>query len=96
MGGVLLLHDMSRFAQAFDVTAQGGVRRACDEWREGNPQAEAICLNGESRTMELPSPVYKDACGLGILHKSGVPAPPNGDTGTAVSLTNQKRIETPP
>ncbi len=25
--------------------------------------------------MDLPRPVYKDACGLGIIHKRGVPAP---------------------
>ena len=75
-GGILLLHDVSRFAEDFDVTAQGGVRRAFDEWRQKNPQAEAICLNGESRSMDLPRPLYKDACGLGLIHKPGIPASP--------------------
>jgi predicted O-methyltransferase YrrM len=74
-GGILLVHDVSLFAAGFDVTGQGGVRRAFDEWRQGNPQAEAICLNGESRTMNLPRPPYKDACGFGLIHKPGVPAP---------------------
>ena len=74
-GGILLVHDVSRFAASFDVTRQGGVRRAFDEWRQKNSQAEAICLNGESRTMDLPRPPYKDACGLGLIHKPGVPAP---------------------
>ena len=74
-GGILLVHDVSRFAASFDGTRQGGVRRAFDEWRQKNSQAEAICLNGESRTMDLPRPPYKDACGLGLIHKPGVPAP---------------------
>ncbi|MDQ3197703.1 MAG: class I SAM-dependent methyltransferase [Verrucomicrobiota bacterium] len=76
-GGLLLLHDVSRFAEDFDVTKQGGVGQALAEWRRKNPAAEAICLNRESRSMELPRPLYKDACGLGIIHKPGVPAPPH-------------------
>jgi hypothetical protein len=48
-------------------------RPAFDEWRRKNPEAEAICLNGESRSMDLPRPLYKDACGLGLIHKPGVP-----------------------
>ncbi|MBA3834142.1 MAG: class I SAM-dependent methyltransferase [Chthoniobacterales bacterium] len=75
IGGLLVLHDVSSFAVDFDVTAQGGVRRALAEWREQHPAAEAICLNGESRSMALPRPLYKDACGVGIIHKPGVPAP---------------------
>jgi predicted O-methyltransferase YrrM len=68
-GGIFLLHDVSIFAADFDVTGEGGVRRAFDEWRRKNPAAEAMCLNSESRTMALPRPAYKDACGLGIIHK---------------------------
>ena len=68
----------SIFAADFDVTGQGGVRRAFDEWRRKNPEAEAICLNGESRTMDLPRPLYKDACGLGIIHKRGSPGTAGG------------------
>jgi len=74
VGGLFLLHDVSRFAAEFDVTRQGGVRRAFDEWRRAHPEEEAICLNGESRTMDLPRPLYKDACGLGLIHKPGIPA----------------------
>ena len=73
-GGMILLHDTSRFAQQFDVTNQGGVRRAFDEWRAAHPEAEAILLNGESTTMEGTRPLYKDACGLGIIHKPTMPA----------------------
>jgi len=72
-GGILVLHDVSYFASGFDVTAQGGVQRAFAEWRQKNPQAEAICLNGESRSMELPRPPYKDACGVSLVHKPGAP-----------------------
>jgi predicted O-methyltransferase YrrM len=73
-GGIILLHDTSRFAEQFDVTTEGGVRRAFQEWRTTHPQAEAMLLNGESRTMEGERPLYKDACGLGIIHKPEMPA----------------------
>lgn len=72
-GGMLLLHDASRFAEQFDTTGAGGVRRAFNEWRAAHPDVEAILLNGNSQTMEGRRPLYKDACGLGILHK---PEPP--------------------
>ncbi len=75
-GGLILLHDVSEFAANFDVTAGGGVRRALAEWRQKNPEAEAMSLNGESRTMALPRPPYKDACGVGIIHKPGTPTAP--------------------
>jgi predicted O-methyltransferase YrrM len=68
-GGLLILHDVSRFAVDFDVTKQGGVLRAFTEWRKAHPEAETLCLNGGSRTMDLPRPFYKDACGAGIIHK---------------------------
>jgi predicted O-methyltransferase YrrM len=73
-GGLILLHDVSRFAESFDVTKSGGVGRAFDEWRKAHPEAETFCLNGESQSMELPRPLYKDACGLGLIHKPGIPA----------------------
>lgn len=74
-GGILLVHDVSIFATGFDVTGQGGVGRAFAEWRRKNPQTEAICLNGESRSMDLPRPPYKDACGLGIISKAEIQVP---------------------
>ena len=70
-GGLLVVHDVSRFAQSFDVTQSGGVRRAFDEWRAVNPSAETFLLNGEARSMDLPRPFYKDACGVGLIHKPG-------------------------
>jgi predicted O-methyltransferase YrrM len=72
-GGLIVLHDVSRFAASFDVTGAGGVRRAFHEWRTAHPEAETFCFNGESRTMDLPRPLYKDACGLGLIHKPGIP-----------------------
>lgn len=90
VGGIFLLHDVSRFAADFDLTRQGGVRRAFAEWRRAHPEAEAICLNAESQTMDLPRPLYKDACGLGLIHKPGIPS------GQASPLPNQNSIEKPP
>lgn len=68
-GGLFVLHDVSRFAAEFDVTHQGGVGRAFDEWRKAHLEVETFCLNGGASTMDLPRPFYKDACGLGLIHK---------------------------
>ena len=68
-GGILVLHDVSRFAAEFDVTHQGGVGRAFTEWRKQHPEIESFCLNADSRSMDLPRPLYKDACGVGLIHK---------------------------
>lgn len=68
-GGVILLHDVSDFAVQFDVTKQGGVQRALDHWRRAHPDAEAICINRNARSMDLPRPFYKDACGVGVIQK---------------------------
>jgi predicted O-methyltransferase YrrM len=68
-GGLLVLHDVSEFAAGFDVTQQGGVRRAFVEWRKNHPEVEALSLNNESRSMEANRPLYKDACGVGLIHK---------------------------
>jgi predicted O-methyltransferase YrrM len=68
-GGLLVLHDVSEFAAGFDVTGEGGVRRAFTEWRKKNPKVETFSLNSESRSMESPRPLYKDACGVGLIHK---------------------------
>ena len=69
-GGLLVLHDVSHFAAEFDVTRQGGVGRAFTEWRKAHPEVESFCLNGNSRSMDLPRPLYKDACGVGLIHKA--------------------------
>jgi predicted O-methyltransferase YrrM len=68
-GGILVLHDVSEFAAGFDVTNEGGVRRAFSEWRKNHPDAETFSLNNNSRSMEEARPLYKDACGIGLIHK---------------------------
>jgi predicted O-methyltransferase YrrM len=68
-GGVILLHDVSTFATEFDVTKQGGVQRAFEAWRRAHPETEAICINRDARSMDLPRPFYKDACGVGLIQK---------------------------
>jgi hypothetical protein len=60
---------VSEFAAGFDVTQQGGVRRAFAEWRKKHPEVETLSLNNDSRSMEAKRPLYKDACGVGLIHK---------------------------
>jgi predicted O-methyltransferase YrrM len=69
-GGLLVLHDVSQFAAEFDVTGQGGVGRAFTEWRKAHLEVETFRLNGDVRSMDLPRPLYKDACGVGLIHKA--------------------------
>ena len=68
-GGLIVLHDTSRFATTFDVTKAGGVARALNEWRQKHPRVETFSLNAEVDVMEPPPPVYQDACGAGLIQK---------------------------
>jgi predicted O-methyltransferase YrrM len=68
-GGILVLHDVSEFAASFDVTGEGGVRRAYAEWRNGHSDVQTFSLNEESRSMDDARPAYQDACGVGLIHK---------------------------
>jgi predicted O-methyltransferase YrrM len=68
-GGLIVLHDTSEFAASFDVTAEGGVRRALNEWRESHPEVEVISLNHNVPAMETPGMVYQDFCGVGLIQK---------------------------
>lgn len=72
-GGLIVLHDVSHFAAEFDITKKGGARRAFAEWRQEHPEVETFTLNGEARSMDLPRPLYKDVCGIGLIHKAGTP-----------------------
>jgi predicted O-methyltransferase YrrM len=68
--GLVLLHDTSIFAQEFDPTGEGGVRRALDEWLPHHPEVRALSLNGhEMRGVDGNDIVYKDGCGLGIMQR---------------------------
>ena len=70
VGGIVLLHDASEFATAFDPTAQGGVRRAIAEWLPDHPAFNGLTLNGHVEpAADGDALVYKDACGLGILQR---------------------------
>lgn len=67
---LLLLHDASVFAQEFDPTGAGGVRRAVDEWLAANPAWSGMTLNGAvAPGADGDALVYKDACGLAILQR---------------------------
>jgi predicted O-methyltransferase YrrM len=68
-GGILVLHDVSEFAASFDVTSEGGVRRAFTEWRRAHPEVETFSLNRDARSMDAARPAYQDACGVGLIHK---------------------------
>ncbi len=68
-GGMIVLHDTSEFAASFDVTRQGGVRRALQEWRTAHPGVEVISLNHNVPAMETPGMVYQDFCGVGLIQK---------------------------
>jgi predicted O-methyltransferase YrrM len=68
-GGLIVLHDVSRFAAGFDVTKNGGAGRAFDEWRKAHREAESFRLNSEAESMNSGQGLYKDACGLGLIHK---------------------------
>ncbi len=68
-GGMLVVHDVSRFAENFDPTKEGGVRRAFVEWRAAHPECESILLNPNAQSTDAPLPFYKDARGLGLIHK---------------------------
>jgi predicted O-methyltransferase YrrM len=69
-GGTIVLHDTSEFAADFDVTKQGGVRRAFEEWRNRNPGVESFSFNKDVRSMEVPPSAGKDFCGFGLIRKS--------------------------
>jgi predicted O-methyltransferase YrrM len=68
-GGFIVLHDSSEFAASFDLTAEGGVRRALRDWRRAHPEVESFSLNHNARAMETPEMIYKDFCGVGLIQK---------------------------
>jgi predicted O-methyltransferase YrrM len=67
-GGLIVLHDMSRFAARFDPTGRGGVFRAASEWSVGTGVTilglGSFCDGGPLKN------AYGDPCGLGIIQKS--------------------------
>ena len=70
-GALVLLHDASVFAQGFDPTEEGGVRRAIEEWLPRRPGWTGMTLNGHvAPGADGDALVYKDACGLGVLQRT--------------------------
>jgi cephalosporin hydroxylase len=69
-GTIMLLHDVSVFAQTFDTAGAGGVQQALDDWLPRHPEAAFLSLNREvTPGSDAADLVYKDGCGLGILQR---------------------------
>ncbi len=69
-GGILLMHDVSIFAQSFDATGQGGVLPAVRVWAERQNQT-CVFLNSFVNEGDDPNRLtYKDGCGIGIVQKA--------------------------
>jgi predicted O-methyltransferase YrrM len=68
-GGFMVLHDTSEFAGGFDVTGEGGVRRAFREWREANREIESMSLNHSVAARDNARMIYQDFCGAGLIQK---------------------------
>lgn len=69
LGGLLVLHDTSRFAARFDSTGEGGVFRAVSEWMAMRGRSGLMLnsfVNGGSPG-DFP---YRDGCGLTIIQKT--------------------------
>jgi cephalosporin hydroxylase len=70
IGALMLLHDTSVFAQAWDATEQGGVKRALEEWVVGHPEVTVANLNCFAPAgVPYEALSYRDGCGLAIVQK---------------------------
>jgi len=70
VGALMLLHDTSGFAEQWDPTAQGGVRRALRDWVPKHREMSALNLNAfVGMGADANDLVYKDACGLAIVQR---------------------------
>lgn len=68
-GGLVALHDVSRFAAAFDSSGQGGVFRAVSEWCAANG-VTSLMLNSFVEGGTPGDYPYLDGCGLAIIQKN--------------------------
>lgn len=68
-GGLIVLHDTSRFAAAFDSTGQGGVFRAVSEWCAVRG-VSSLMLNSFVAGGSPGDYPYLDGCGLTIIQKN--------------------------
>ena len=69
-GGMMFLHDTSERSRAYDITANGGVKRALQELSARNPSISYIDINTNIDDRPEYQPAYVDWCGLCIIHKS--------------------------
>jgi hypothetical protein len=68
-GGLLIMHDTSKFASQFDTTGKGGVFRGVSEWC-ANRGLTALMLNSFVEGGSPGDYPYLDGCGLTILQKN--------------------------
>jgi predicted O-methyltransferase YrrM len=68
VGGILVMHDVSRFAQSFDTTGKGGVLSAAHEWTKKRG-ITPLLLNSFVISEPPDTLTYRDGCGLGIIQK---------------------------
>ena len=68
-GGLLVLHDTSRFAATFDSTGKGGVFRAVSEWCAVKG-VTSLMLNSFVEGGSPGDYPYLDGCGLTIIQKN--------------------------
>jgi predicted O-methyltransferase YrrM len=68
-GGLLVLHDTSRFAASFDSSGEGGVFRAVSEWCALRG-ITSLMLNSFVAGGSPGDYPYLDGCGLTIIQKS--------------------------
>lgn len=69
IGGLLILHDTSQFAAAFDATGKGGVFRAVSEWCAVQGKT-GLMLNSFVTGGSPGDFPYRDGCGLSIIQKN--------------------------
>jgi predicted O-methyltransferase YrrM len=70
-GGLLAMHDTSKFAQTFDRTGMGGVLRAVSEWGIGRNMIllNSVVEEGSANGASPNSLTFRDGCGFGLVQK---------------------------
>jgi cephalosporin hydroxylase len=76
-GGFILMHDSSSFAVQFDVGQHLGVKKAIEDWLLKNPSVQMININSSNLNTDSRDLIYRDGCGLCIIHKDEVGNPNN-------------------
>lgn len=69
-GGIIFLHDVSLFAQKYDATAEGGVLKAVEVWKEKTGITPFLLNRFVDGTQSPDELVYRDGCGMGIIQKT--------------------------